>query len=219
MRNKRRAQAEFLANLIQSRQTGDPTENIISVGDYNAFQFNDGYVDVIGTVKGQPAPPDQVVLASSDLVNPDLTDLIDSLPSDQRYSFTFDGSAQSLDHELVNTNMLAILNRFAYARTNADFPQKYYEDPMRPERLSDHDIPVAYFEIPAGPTPTPTPTPTPQVCTTTVTDDPDLPPSGLTSFTVTSGPNSVTVDHANAGTGLQTLEVLSATNVTVNIPP
>ncbi len=42
IRAKRRAQAEFLASLIQSRQA---TERVISVGDYNAFAFNDGFVD------------------------------------------------------------------------------------------------------------------------------------------------------------------------------
>src|SRR5262249_24254374 len=86
VRAKRRAQAEFLANLIQTRQAANANEQILSVGDYNAFQFNDGYVDSIGTIKGTPTPADQVVLASSDLVNPDLTDLVDSAPQDQRYS-------------------------------------------------------------------------------------------------------------------------------------
>ena len=75
IRAKRRAQAEFLAALIQARQA---TERVISVGDYNAFPFNDGLVDVVGTVKGQPTPPDQVALASADLVDPDLTNLGDA---------------------------------------------------------------------------------------------------------------------------------------------
>ena len=139
--------SEFLANLIQARQTNDPTEKIISVGDYNAFQFNDGYVDSMGTITGVPTPADQVVLASSDLVNPDLTNLINTVPPDQRYSFTFDGSAQSLDHVLVNDDAFTILNRFAYGRNNADFPQVYFGDPNRPERISDHDMPVAYFSL------------------------------------------------------------------------
>ncbi len=60
-----------------------------------------------------------------------------------------------------------------------------------------------------------------QACSTTVTDDPNL-PGGLTSLTVMSGPNSVTesvsVVHANAGSGLRTLTVLSAANVIVNVP-
>ena len=147
VREKRRKQAEFLANLIQTRQTNDPSERISSVGDYNAFQFNDGYVDVIGTIKGQPAPPDQVVLASSDLVNPDLTDLVDTLPAAERYSYTFDGNAQVLDHIIINDDAQARLNRFAYARNDADFPEVYYTDGTRPERTSDHDMPVAYFSL------------------------------------------------------------------------
>ncbi len=147
VRTKRRAQAEYLASLIQGRQTSDPNERIISIGDYNAFQFNDGYVDSIGTIKGDPTPADQVVLASGDLVNPNLTDLLDFLPPTERYSFIFDGNAQVLDHELVNSKMLEIFNRIAYARNNAGFPQTYYQDSSRPERISDHDIAVAYFSL------------------------------------------------------------------------
>ena len=147
VRAKRRAQAEYLANLIQERQIADPGENIISVGDYNAFQFNDGYVDSIGTIKGTPTPADQVVLASPDLVNPDLIDLIDTLPAEQRYSFLFDGNAQVLDHELVNANLLPRFTRLAFARNNADFPESFRGDANRPERITDHDMPVAYFTL------------------------------------------------------------------------
>jgi hypothetical protein len=147
VRAKRKAQAEFLANLIQQRQITDPNERIVSVGDMNAFQFNDGFVDIIGTVKGTPTPPDQVLTASGDLVNPDLVNLVDLLPTDQRYSFMFDGNGQVLDHIIVNQRMLRSLNRFHYARNNSDFPQTFYGDPARPERISDHDPSVAYFSL------------------------------------------------------------------------
>ena len=43
-------------------------------------------------------------------------------------------------------------------------------------------------------------------------------PGGSVSFGVSSGPGSVTIDHVNAGTGLQSLTVVSATNAVVNIP-
>lgn len=148
VRTKRRAQAEFLANLIQARLTSDPTERIISIGDFNAFQFNDGLVDSIGTIRGVPTAANMVVLASSDLVNPDLTNLLDSAPADQRYSFTFDGNAQSLDHTLITSNLLPRFSKLIYARSNADFPEVFRNDPNRPERLSDHDMPVAYFTFP-----------------------------------------------------------------------
>ncbi len=148
IRTKRRAQAEFLAALIQSHQA---TERVISIGDYNAFAFNDGLVDVIGTVKGQPTPPDQVALASGDLVNPDLVNLGDALGAAGQYSFVFDGNAQALDHILVNSLALSSVTRMVYARSNADFPESLRGDATRPERLSDHDAAIAYFALPSSP--------------------------------------------------------------------
>jgi hypothetical protein len=148
VRAKRRAQAEFLALLIQSRQG---TERVIAVGDFNAFPFNDGLVDVLGTIKGQPTSPDQVVLPSADLVEPDLTNLGDALGPAEQYSFVFRGNAQALDHILVNSLALQLVTRTAYARSNADFPESLRGDASRPERLSDHDAVIAYFTFPDAP--------------------------------------------------------------------
>lgn len=147
VRAKRRAQAEFLAQYIQARQQANPQERIVSVGDYNAFQFNDGYVDVLGTVKGTPAPPADVTLASPDLVNPDLVNAIEAMDPLARYSYVFDGNAQVLDHVLLNAPALANLTRVRFAHNNADFPELLRNDPTRPERYSDHDIPIAYFQV------------------------------------------------------------------------
>ncbi len=149
VRAKRKAQAEFLANYIQSRQTADPNEKIITVGDMNSFRINDGYVDMIGTILGTPSPDDQTVVPGdgADLVNPNQTDLVDTLTADQRYSYSFDGNAQVLDHVIVNPNALAILSRFAYAREDADQPVKDYEDGNIPDRISDHDQPIGYFSL------------------------------------------------------------------------
>jgi uncharacterized protein len=153
IRAKRRAQAEFLAGLVQSLQAGDPSARIVSIGDYNAFDVSDGYVDVMGTIEGTPTPADNVVLASPDLVDPDLTDLVTTLPAEERYSYVFGGSAQVLDHVLVNPGMNALRSRFAYARNDADFAESFRNDPDRPERISDHDLPVAYFKLPLDHTP------------------------------------------------------------------
>ncbi|MBA4123638.1 MAG: hypothetical protein H0X72_14395 [Acidobacteria bacterium] len=77
----------------------------------------------------------------------------------------------------------------------------------------------------ATPTPTPTSTPTPTpgggTCTpSTTVSEGDLFPGGIPSFGVSSGPGSVTVDHVNAGSGLQSLTVVpgSVVNAVVNIP-
>ena len=148
VRAKRKAQAEFLAALIQSRQ--DAGEKVVVMGDFNAFQFNDGYVDVIGTIKGTPAPPDEVVLPAASGVLPELVNLVDSLPPDDRYSFNFSGSAQALDHILVNPAAAELVTRFTFARFNSDFPESYRRDPRRPERMSDHDAPVVYVLRPGN---------------------------------------------------------------------
>ena len=150
VRTKRRAQAEYLANHVQGRQVANPDERLVLVGDFNAFQFNDGFVDVMGTIKGTPAPASEVTLASPDLVNPDLVSLVDLVPSDQRYSFSFDGNAQVLDHALVSANVLGTLADVQYVRTDADFPESLRNDPTRPERLSDHDPVVATFNLPVA---------------------------------------------------------------------
>jgi predicted extracellular nuclease len=146
VREKRRKQAEFLANYIQGRQTANPNEKIINVGDMNAFRVNDGYVDMIGTILGTPAAASQVTLASADLVNPNQTDLVDTLAATQQYSYNFDGNAQTLDHIIVNPPALALLTRFAYARDDSDYAVKNYES-TNELRISDHDQPVAYFSL------------------------------------------------------------------------
>lgn len=145
VRRKRRAQAEFLANLIQTRQTDDPSEPLVAVGDYNAFEVNDGFVDVMGTVTGAPAPADQVALASADLVTPDFVRLADT----DDYSFLFDGNAQNLDHALVNAALVAATSsrRLDHARVNADFANVDAMDPIA--RMADHDPLLAYFEVAA----------------------------------------------------------------------
>jgi uncharacterized protein len=148
VRAKRQQQAEFLADLIQSRQAADPNEKIVVLGDFNAYQFNDGYVDVVGTVKGMPAPADQVILSSNALVSPALTALVDQAPLADRYSYTFGGTAEELDQVLLNQPALSIFSRYEVGRLNADFPEIYRNDANRPERISDHDWPVVYLNLP-----------------------------------------------------------------------
>lgn len=147
VRQKKKAQAEFLARFVQERQKTDPNERLVLIGDFNAFQFPDGILDVIGTIKGTPAPKDQVLIASDDLVNPDLTDLVDLIKEDQRYSYVYDGNAQVLDHMIVTEAMKKHLAGFGYSRLNADFPESYRGDASRVERYSDHDPAIGYFSL------------------------------------------------------------------------
>lgn len=150
VREKRRSQAEFLARLIQQRMRDNPGEPLLAIGDFNAFEFNDGYVDVMGTIAGRPAPPDRVTLASPDLVDPDLDNLALTLPPQERYSYVFDGNAQLLDHMLVNSAARERVTRFLYTHANADFPETDRNDPSTPRRVTDHDQPVVYLALPTA---------------------------------------------------------------------
>jgi predicted extracellular nuclease len=151
VRAKRKAQGEFLANLLQDLQTNNPTTPIMSIGDYNAYQFSDGYTDPVGTIKGTPTPDDQLVVDESpDVVNPNFINLTDGLPADQRYSFIFAGTPQAIDQFIINTVANQYLQRYTVALNNSDFPEgpTFANDPNRPERCSDHDMTLAYFKFP-----------------------------------------------------------------------
>jgi len=149
VRAKRQAQAEFLANLIQGIQINDPGEAVISIGDYNAFTFNDGLGDSMGVIRGEPTPADQVVTASPDLVEPNLVDVAQFIPADEQYSYVFEGSAQTLDHVLVTQNLVPQFVDLVHPRINADVAEVLRGDATIPQRLSDHDPAVAYFTFPA----------------------------------------------------------------------
>ena len=147
VRLKKKLQAEFLARLVQSRQTADPKERIIVLGDFNSFQFADGIMDQIGTIIGKPAGKDEVLIASDDLVTPDLINLVGAISAPQRYSYIFDGNAQVLDHILISETLRKHTTGFGYARINADHPEILRNDGNRFERFSDHDPAIAFFSM------------------------------------------------------------------------
>lgn len=147
VRMKKKLQAEFLARWVEGRQNANPNERIMLLGDFNAFQFSDGVLDMIGTIKGRPTPKENVLIASDDLVSRDLIDLVDAIAVGQRYSYVFDGNAQVLDHVLINEPLRKHINGFGFVRVNADFPETMRNDDSRAERFSDHDPAVAYFSL------------------------------------------------------------------------
>jgi predicted extracellular nuclease len=146
VRAKRQAQAEYLASLLARLQAEVAGAPLLAVGDFNAYELSDGLVDVIGTVRGAPAPADQVVVGRSvDLLESDFVDLcaVDAfLPAPERYSYVYDGNAQLLDHVLVSGATASRVTGVAIARLGADFPEALRGDATRPERLTDHDAPV-----------------------------------------------------------------------------
>jgi len=151
VRFKRAEQAMELGRLVNGMQVANPNEKIVLVGDFNAFPFNDGYVDSMGIITGNAAPEPEVIEYRASPVATPLV-LGDALTADpaQRYSYVFEGNAQTLDHAVVNA---ALVNDPAvaglsveHARINADFRVFHYgqfglpytaQNP--PLRVSDHD--------------------------------------------------------------------------------
>ncbi|HYP05634.1 MAG TPA: lamin tail domain-containing protein [Bryobacteraceae bacterium] len=117
---KRRAQAEFLRALLRR----ESAENLISLGDYNMDQFD----------------PLMQTITTSGLLN--LTNL---LRPNEAYTYVFDGVTQALDHILVSPSALRYLTRYQIAHLNADYPESSRNDASGANRISDHDVPIAYF--------------------------------------------------------------------------
>lgn len=147
VRMKKRLQAEFLANVVQERQTADPKERIFITGDLNSYQFNDGILDMVGIITGRPAAKDEVMNFSPAVVRPEMINLVDMIDARERYSYYYDGNAQVLDYIIVSANLKNNIDGYGFARVNANFPHTMFNDQTRPERFSDHDPAVVYVKF------------------------------------------------------------------------
>jgi predicted extracellular nuclease len=144
VRRKRHEQAVWLAGWVQQRQTERPDERLIVIGDFNAFEFTDGYVDVMGQVTGAPDPRGALI-PTVPSVDPPLTDWAGALPAAERYSYVWDGDAELLDHVLTSQAASPWVATVAASRGNADAPQALDDDPSTAARSSDHDGLVLYL--------------------------------------------------------------------------
>ena len=108
---QRHQQATIEAGFVQQIRAIDPNANVVVLGDLNDFEFSE-------TI--------HILEAAG------LTDLYDTLPLSERYSYVFEGNSQTLDHILVSG---PLLNRstFDVVHVNAEFA----------DQASDHDPSVA----------------------------------------------------------------------------
>lgn len=150
VRAQRKAQAAALARIADDIQRVDPQVQLIVAGDFNAFEFSDGWVDVIGEVTGRPDPRG-ALLPPHHPVDPPLENLLLRLPSAERYSFVFRGSAQALDHALVSRALAPRVSGVAFGRGNADASHSPGFDPATPARSSDHDGLAVFIRTTGGP--------------------------------------------------------------------
>jgi len=138
VRRKRFEQSEWLAHWLQDRQTGAPDENLVVIGDFNAFEFSDGFVDVVGQISGSPDPAG-ALLPASEIVDPPLVVAALGISPETRYSYVYQGSAEVLDHALVNENLAPLVRGLAYSRGNADAPDEASVMIGTAMGSSDHD--------------------------------------------------------------------------------
>ncbi len=113
---QRLQQAAIVRDFVQSVLAADPNANVVVAGDLNDFEFSN---------------PVNLV-ESAGLVN-----LIETLPANERYTYNFQGNAQTLDYILVSGNLLNQLNGYDVVHFNSEFA----------DQISDHDPSVARFTL------------------------------------------------------------------------
>ncbi|MCF2148698.1 putative Ig domain-containing protein [Desmonostoc muscorum LEGE 12446] len=119
---QRQQQATLVKNFVESILAIDPNANVVVAGDLNDFEFSNPL---------------------STLESAGLTSLIETLPENERYTYNFEGNAQTLDHILISNNLLSKLDGYDVVHFNSEFA----------DQDSDHDPSVARFNLPANNTP------------------------------------------------------------------
>ncbi len=119
-----------IMNLVQ---TTAPTAGIVAGGDFNEFYFNrplevlTGYVTTDGAARVGGSRFDNLTISK--------------LTEAERYTYTFDGRSQAIDHVVVNSRLAAIAG-YDVVHINTG----YNSNGVTPA-LSDHDPTVASFDF------------------------------------------------------------------------
>ncbi|HEX5305764.1 MAG TPA: lamin tail domain-containing protein [Dyella sp.] len=149
-RAKRFEQARSIASQVQALQQASPLTPLMVVGDFNAYQFSDGFVDMVGLISGRYRDSENLLkLGGPNIVHPALWNAVESVPYNDRYSFEFTqnfgeiqgytraGSGNSgrsvptfqvLDHALLNWPARLRFMRMQYGRGNLDAPVQTLDD-------------------------------------------------------------------------------------------
>lgn len=143
VREQRAEQAEQLSAVIENLQQAG--EHVVVAGSFDGFEFNDGYVDVVGATQGAPAAATAVTLAATSVTSPALVTLAATATS--RYTRTENGSAEQTEQVLVSSEM-AVRATLGYARYGADFPLVERNDTTTAAGVTSHDGLVALLTIP-----------------------------------------------------------------------
>jgi Ca2+-binding RTX toxin-like protein len=137
--DERREQAQAVNNFVDSVLANDANANVVVLGDLNEFEFVSALQILEGTIESTNGG--QNTLPGGEAV---LTNLINSLPEDERYSFNFQGNSQELDHILIS-NSLQAEAEVDIVHVNSEFVET-------DQRASDHDPVVARLTLNQAPT-------------------------------------------------------------------
>ncbi|MGW1724466.1 lamin tail domain-containing protein [Streptomyces sp. NPDC002306] len=113
---QRKLQAAEENAFVDSLLAADPRARIVALGDLNDYEFSDAV---------------KTLTDDGDV----LTDLIDTLPVAERYSYVYDGNSQTLDHILTSP----AVTHYSYdvVHINAEFA----------DQASDHDPQVVRIDV------------------------------------------------------------------------
>jgi|GEM_PF-4014234 len=160
VRLHRADQAAALSTLVQSYQTAGG--NVVVAGNFNSFEYNDGYVDVLGIVDGSPAAATAVTLYQATNTTAALTDFTTSISEYERYNYIDRGNAESLEHILasatVTDSSIASASLASYETSvtqphfSTDFAAIDANSSTTAAGLTPHDGQVVAFLIPPVPT-------------------------------------------------------------------
>lgn len=120
IRIKRLEQATVIAIWVDQYQRSHFGQSLMVVGDLNALSPPDQYIDVVGTIIGNPDNRN-TQLSSQDLIQNDLIDLTQHIPYKKRYSYIHRKKKQVIDYMLVNQQFKPRLERIRFSEIDRQF--------------------------------------------------------------------------------------------------
>ncbi|MEO7062996.1 MAG: lamin tail domain-containing protein [Dokdonella sp.] len=148
------AQQDANGNIIPGPVTiqGDANIPLVVLGDFNAYEFSDGYVDVVGLIKGTADPTQNFYWDMSGTYvapNPTLVDSGIMADPAKRYSYNYSGYAQEIDHILLSRPAWTDFVSLSNAHGNSDVSEASGAglDDTTAARSSDHDGQVLTIAI------------------------------------------------------------------------
>lgn len=160
-RLKRFTQAKSIAARVQAEQLAQPNRPLLVIGDFNDYQFSDGFVNITGLIQGTYDNNKNVLdLPAGNIVTPPLWNAVTSLPANEQYSFLFTEQfgailgytqassfdkgrdvpiMQVLDHALLNDAARTWFVDFEYGRADLDAANADSNASTTAVGVSDHD--------------------------------------------------------------------------------